>query len=304
MSDHEQDSGPTSFHKEGGAVIFDKPKSQEEIARQRREDEQHEFARSQVNTNKTLAWFTGALVLATFCTIGVGIWQGFISQKAANAAKEAVGVASRTLEETQRSNARQAQLAEQARRDASAAAEANSKQANASLQTTIDNFHQEQRPWIVPVGLVLPYEPDETKDPVTKVTFANVGKTPAIETFSLSQVDAGPNQPAFPIRDSDKKVSRGFGTIPPGIGTYSYETSNTGFGQNLHPDVLTAYRAGNETIFVFGKFFYKDVVGNSHWTTFCVAHRYGRPLDEYDFCLSGNDVDRPLTKQTGKQVTK
>lgn len=78
MSDEEQGIGPAPFHEEAGTVIFDKPKSEEEIARQRRENEQHEFARSQVKTNKRLAWFTGALVLASFCTIAVGIWQASI----------------------------------------------------------------------------------------------------------------------------------------------------------------------------------------------------------------------------------
>ena len=120
MSDQEHNNEPAPFHREGGSVIFDKPPSAEEAARQRRENEQHEFARSQVKTNKTLAYFTGALVVATFCTIGVGIWQGTISQKAANAARDAVTVASNTLTETQASNARQALLTDQARKDARA----------------------------------------------------------------------------------------------------------------------------------------------------------------------------------------
>jgi hypothetical protein len=78
LSNQEQDNEAPPFHHEGGAGIFDKPKSQEEVARQRREDEQHEFARSQVKTNKRLAWFTAALVFASFCTIAVGIWQASI----------------------------------------------------------------------------------------------------------------------------------------------------------------------------------------------------------------------------------
>lgn len=101
MSDQEQGNGARSFHEESGAVIFDKPKSQEEIDRGRREDEQHEFARAQVVTNKRLAWFTGALVFATLCTIGVGIWQATISQRAANAAKSAADTAAKTLTEMQ-----------------------------------------------------------------------------------------------------------------------------------------------------------------------------------------------------------
>ncbi|HEY5331304.1 MAG TPA: hypothetical protein VIJ79_15590 [Acidobacteriaceae bacterium] len=97
MADQEQDNEPHSFHTEEGAVIFDKPLSAAEKGRQKREDEQHEFARQQVITNKRLAWFTGALVFATFCTIVVGIWQGSVSQKSANAAKVAGETAQSSL---------------------------------------------------------------------------------------------------------------------------------------------------------------------------------------------------------------
>lgn len=93
MSDNEQDSADRPFHREGQAVVFDKPRSEEEIARETRDREQHEFARAQVKTNRRLAWFTGALVLATFCTIAIGVWQAEISQKAANAAKSAADAA-------------------------------------------------------------------------------------------------------------------------------------------------------------------------------------------------------------------
>jgi hypothetical protein len=93
LSEQEKDNESRPFHLEGGGIVFDKPKSQEEIARETREREQHEFARSQVKTNKRLAWFTGALVVATFCTIGVGVWQGCISQKASNAARDAADAA-------------------------------------------------------------------------------------------------------------------------------------------------------------------------------------------------------------------
>jgi hypothetical protein len=89
LTDQEQNDESRPFHQEGSAVVFEKPKSQEETARQRREDEQHEFARSQVKTNHRLAVFTGLLVLGTFCGTLIGIWQAIISQTAAGAAKDA-----------------------------------------------------------------------------------------------------------------------------------------------------------------------------------------------------------------------
>ena len=93
MNKRKKANNSHAFHSEGSSVVFDKPKSPEEIAR----DEQHEFARKQVNTNKWLAWFTGALVLATFCTIGVGVWQACISRTAAKAAESAANTARDTL---------------------------------------------------------------------------------------------------------------------------------------------------------------------------------------------------------------
>jgi hypothetical protein len=91
-----------AFHKEGEAVVFETPKTEEETAREDRANEQHEFARAQVETNKQMVRLTGALVIATFLTISVGIWQAVISREAANAARDAAQTASNTLGEMQR----------------------------------------------------------------------------------------------------------------------------------------------------------------------------------------------------------
>lgn len=98
LTDHEHADAPRPFHTEGSAVVFDKPKSEEEKTRQRREDEQHEFARAQVRTNKRLAWFTGLLVLGTFVGSGITIWQATIAQTSATAAKKASETASKQFD--------------------------------------------------------------------------------------------------------------------------------------------------------------------------------------------------------------
>jgi hypothetical protein len=137
LSDQEQDNESHSFHLEGGHAVFEKPKSQEEIARDRRESEQHKFAREQVKTNRKMTFFTGLLVLATGFGSGIGIWQATISQTAANAArdaadasKEAVFIAQRTLAETARSNNRQAQISQD------------------QMATSRDQFRREHRPYL------------------------------------------------------------------------------------------------------------------------------------------------------------
>lgn len=93
MINQKQQNDDPPFHREGTDIIFNTKDENKENSDQVRVREQHEFQRTQVTTNKTIAWFTGALMLATFCTIGVGVWQGMISQKSANAARDAADAA-------------------------------------------------------------------------------------------------------------------------------------------------------------------------------------------------------------------
>lgn len=101
MSNQEQKDENRPFHTEGGQIVFDSPVDTEKAAREKRESEQHEFQRAQVKTNKRIAIFSGFLVLATFCTIAVGIWQGILSRKAANAARDAANTSACALKKSQ-----------------------------------------------------------------------------------------------------------------------------------------------------------------------------------------------------------
>ena len=61
MSEHKQNSDDRPLHLEAGGIVIDKPKSEEQIARETREREDHEFKRDQVKTNrhgKNLDFFT------------------------------------------------------------------------------------------------------------------------------------------------------------------------------------------------------------------------------------------------------
>src|ERR1035441_386132 len=99
-------------------------------------------------------------------------------RKATVATQGAVDVASRTLTETQSSNARQATLADQARKDANAASEANRQDSGRALQATIDNFHQDQRAWVGPNGVT--GVPTVGQPFSITVRYINTGKTPAL----------------------------------------------------------------------------------------------------------------------------
>lgn len=121
------------------------------------------------------------MVLATFCTIGVGIWQGKISQTSANAARDAVQIARDTLTETQHSNT-------QSRIDSARDSAATDKRAKDALQATIDGFRLDERPYLsialtgTPTSLSVITEGDHKGQISFGMPVQNFGKTPAVVT--------------------------------------------------------------------------------------------------------------------------
>jgi len=72
-------------------------------------------------------------MVATFCTIGIGIWQATISQRAANAAKSAADTAASSLKDSQTSAAQNLSLMVQQTAAQQRAAKAQENAAEASL---------------------------------------------------------------------------------------------------------------------------------------------------------------------------
>lgn len=203
MSNQRQDDVAPSYHKEGDAIVFDRPVEQEQAARQRREDEQHEFARSQVRTNKKLAWFTGALMVATFCTIGIGIWQAAIYRAQLNAMQG-------QLDEMRRSGAAatdqtwqaigninwMARSMDMSQKVAQRSIESGERQSKTALNASIENMHQEQRAW---VGIAdvkpLGYTPDvaaHSASMTVAFTLRNYGRSAAEHVRFLAELESDP----------------------------------------------------------------------------------------------------------------
>ena len=89
------------FHLESGAVVFDKPKTQEERAREKGDEKEDEYKRDQVRTNRRLTLLNLFLVIGTLASSCIGIWQAVSSQKSAQAAKTASDTAAAVLGEMQ-----------------------------------------------------------------------------------------------------------------------------------------------------------------------------------------------------------
>jgi hypothetical protein len=242
LPDHEHDNPASSFHREGSAVVFDKPKSEEEAARQRREDEQHEFARSQVKTNRRLAWFTGALVLATFCTIGVGIWQGTISQKAANAAKSAADTADKTLTELQTNNTASTRFAER-------------------------RFRIEQRPYLT-VTDIKATAPISAGENTVQLGLFNSGRSPALGVRIEPFASIGDKSL---IKNTSMRSEFVVGADKPAFNTYTL---------SITPDDASRIAGGTQLRFKF-TVTYADIFQDWHVTRICAYYSPKEPAYKY-----------------------
>jgi hypothetical protein len=267
LSNHEQDNESAPFHEEGGAVIFDRPKSQEEIARQRREDEQHEFARAQVGTNKKLAWFTGLLVIGTFCGTAIGIWQATISQKASNAAKSAASTADATLKELQKNEASSGQQFQTQLGKLDESTKQSSRLADATEKANA-NVLEADRPWMSAWVQVADFEAG--KKPVYTFTFVNTGKRPAKTTLTANRENSYLGFPSDPDKQYIFDTAPSTNFVVPGQPVISTLTAD----KELTQQELDFYAAQSRVeFFAFAKVEYTDVRTNAkYWTHVCLRY--------------------------------
>jgi hypothetical protein len=219
-----------------------------------------------------------ALVGITFYYTKAAFRQAQASEIAAKAAGDAVRVASGTLDETQRSNERQAELAAAARASSDKAtaetlksvesarksSDAASKQA---LGATIDNFHKDQRAW---VGFTkMEGIPKSGEDFIPTANFINSGRTPAFEVRAVMGgiVDQIGKEPSFqfpPFNENVGSRNQFMPNVPYNNGIYIDWTP-----QIPQRDFGSRVAAKEVTVYVVGRFDYKDSFGVPHWTTFC-----------------------------------
>jgi hypothetical protein len=216
-----------------------------------------EIAKSNRNLTRSLTVFTALAAIAALC-------QGYIANKSANAARDAVAVASRTLCETQRSNAAQ-QVAN-----------------STTLKTTIDNFHQEQRAW---VGTAYFNGFPELNEVLrTKVGIKNTGRTPARNVIAYQVFDPLSIGQKLTFTNEKKATPERMATINPEVVDESMMDQI--YGKKVdqpHLDSFSKY-----DVYVHGKITYLDIFGVSHWTTYCVQMLL-TPPKTYKFCDEHND---------------
>lgn len=161
--------------------------------------------------------------------------------------------------------------------------ETNSQKA---LDASIQASRLDERPWIVGNGLSLSSEPEEGKMPTVTITLRNTGKTPALNMFPASHPSISDN--CLPWNETKLPAPKSIGILAPGQTGLSFATDPLTY-MKLPID---AYNAGINKYCVRAKVLYTDADKIQHWSTICMSHTHGRPLDQFDYCVEGNDVDR------------
>jgi Sec-independent protein translocase protein TatA len=184
-------------------------------------------------------------------------------RKATHLTGDAVQVARDTLTETQNSNARQAVLSEQTRKDASAAAKSSSDESAASLQATIQNFHADQRAWIGASPST--FDLSDGKPLAVIVSLTDTGKTPGLNLSSQVHWIDLPEDREFTLADVNYQKIEPIlsGTIFPNQIVPVKAATFVSVGS------FDDFRNGIMILYVYGRTEYQDIYGANHWTEFC-----------------------------------
>jgi hypothetical protein len=295
LSNQEQDDVP-HHHREGEAFVFDPPENQREAARRRREDQQHEFARSQVNTNARLALFTGALVLATFCTIVVGIWQACIYGRQLRAMQGQLTQMQGTSAQTnQLICLYQEQLAQMRRQSLAMedSAEAAVDQAEAVTQSEMAHFEIDRGAAIVKNGqpIRLPFTVQNTgKTDATDVVFKSVAVF--IENDrdpSFSYTRKGVFRASAPLWTPGMSLSTATHVPEISVGVRNPDGTLVIADAEMEAD----YMSGKKDVVGYGRISYRDYFGKEHWFDFCGASQvFHRDMSSrHHKCTSYNKTD-------------
>lgn len=162
-------------------------------------------------------------------------------------------------------------------------------QSKASLDTTIRNAQDGERAWLTPSGFKLSEEPTLNKGVSVAVTMSNTGRTPSLNLVNQSQLSSWSGQPPrIEFILPPNPISRGI--LAPGNTNATFATEPLTFLTDVQ---LAAYTSKTNNIYIEALIRYDDIFDRPHWTRLCAFHVYGAPLDSFQFCKDGNEMDRP-----------
>ncbi len=148
-------------------------------------------------------------------------------------------------------------------------------------------FKTDQRAWLTMRGFKLNAELTPDADFTLAILMQNTGKTPAVDSMVQDAwiIDASAPRPFQWVPNT--AVNNG--VIPPNAPDFYVEMRSP--LRRPRSDEFREYQALRRRFYVTGMFRYRDIFRQEHWTSFCAFHSFGRPVTEFEFCGSGNDID-------------
>ena len=161
-------------------------------------------------------------------------------------------------------------------------------QGKQGLDASIKMSRRDQRPWITVARFELSAELEQGKEVSVRVWLQNTGKTPAMNEVNQSQVYLWPVPPVMTnFSKPQPKESNSITIIAPGAPATSFITTKW----KPQDAFVTSYRSKGMRFFVHAKAWFSDSFGTPHWTSVCASHGFSEPLDEFEYCGIGNEVD-------------
>ncbi len=155
------------------------------------------------------------------------------------------------------------------------------------LKQTDRNLRLDQRAWLTSSRFRLIAEPEAGKPIHVDYFIQNSGKTPALDYYSQPVLFLASGMPGMQKFEEPKTfVSRSI--VPPG----SAGTASATLPIMLAELELSHYRSRADHLFIHAILRYRDIFGRVHWTTVCAYHTWGNPLDMFQYCASGNEMDQ------------
>jgi hypothetical protein len=292
---------------EGSSIVFEKPKSQEQITNETRERERHEFARDQVKTNRRLTWLTFGLVAGSLAGTVIGIWQATISQTSANAAKEAADAATDA--------SYMACLGAKVAQNALIQQEAGGMDAHRFAQSSVYQAVAVTRSQAARLEKQVGLLPLSIGHPIfSHFNIKNIGPTEALDI----KVDTGSE---ISFMGKDPKIAypkHGFKVDTPLLepGQFLLEMKNptvtveTPNGKDILIDktLYDNFTSGRLGIIVFARLTYADVFGIRHWQHYCHFFNVAVPTEGaissgHETCVAYNQSDKNQLISSSDTIT-
>jgi hypothetical protein len=169
------------------------------------------------------------------------------------------------------------------------AMESSAAQSKAALDASITSSQLDQRPWVTISRFELVHALDVGKTVEIKYFLQNAGRTPALDVVAQSMVWLWAPPSEEPMMTKFSEPTRGSVLILAPSATSSATRSDPWSPGEI---VVRSYMEKRRNLFIHARVLYRDIFGVRHWTTACAFHVFGRELEGFTACRSGNDMDR------------